>query len=335
MTPKVNSWILTANPDSQGQAKIAGRAIYILPTRAGFWFGVAIFAMLLGSLNYSSNIGLAFTFLFGSILMVGMVHTWRNLVKIQVETVDAPPIFVGNPTSFQVRLTEIQGLSRASLVVTAEDTFRLWNVAPLPSATCAHAVDLDALSTVDVELYPTPQQRGKYSLGILCIASTFPLGLFRAWAYADTTASVLVYPAPITARSWRPAVHFVPAIQGGGRGVGVEDFVGLRAYRSGDSLRSLDWKSLAKGREPITRQFGGDRQEQILLDWDAVGPGDVEERLSRLCGMILYAAAQNLSYSLRLPNCTLPTAAGEAHKHRCLAQLALFPSSEALKIANT
>lgn len=298
-----------------GQARLAGGEIYILPTKAGIVFAIAVIAMLLGSLNYGSNIGLAFTFLFGSVALVGMVHTWRNLLDLRIESVDAAPIFLGQAASFNVRLSEVRGIERAALVITTADKIN------------APAVDLVALGSVVIEICPIPDARGKYQLGQLIISSNFPLGLFHAWGYADTTATVLVYPTPVAAQKWQASVRFVPALKGGGRGVGVEDFVGLRPYRLGDSLKHLDWKALARERGLITKQFGGDRQEEVWLDWDAVGPGNNEERLSRLCRLVLNAVALHISFGLRLPNGELPASVGDAHKHHCLTKLALFPRS--------
>ena len=40
--------------------------------------------------------------------------------------------------------------------------------------------------------------------------------------------------------------------------------------------------------------------------------------------MVLDAAGEGLSYGLRLPGSRIEPAAGEAHKHRCLAALARF-----------
>lgn len=300
---------------SPGQDQLAGGEIYILPTKAGMVFAVAVTAMLLGSLNYGSNIGLAFTFLFGSVAMVGMVHTWRNLVDLRIESVDAAPIFLGQSAIFNVRLSEVRGLDRAALIVSAANQIN------------APAVDMAAFSNIVVEISSTPQERGQYPLGKLSIATNFPLGLFYAWGYINTTATVLVYPIPIAAGHWQPTVRFVPALKGGGRGVGVEDFIGLRPYRLGDPLKNLDWKALARERGLITKQFGGDRQEEVWLDWNAVGPGNNEERLSRLCRLVLNAVALNISFGLRLPDSELPAASGDAHKHRCLTRLALFPKS--------
>ncbi|KOR28276.1 hypothetical protein TI03_05065, partial [Achromatium sp. WMS1] len=298
--------------------------IYILPTLSGMTFGLACALMLLGSLNYSSNIGLAFASLFGGVAIASMVHTWRNLLDLCIEVGNAPPIFLGQVATFKVHLSELRGLERAALIV---------NHANAKNDSNVHVVDLAASSDTLTKVTVIPTERGLYKLGSLRVASTFPLGLFYAWAYAETIATTVVYPTPTISQKWQPSIHFVPALQGGSRGVGVEDFVGLRPYRIGDSLKQLDWKALARGRGPVTRQFGGDRKEEIWLDWKSVGPGTIEERLSRLCRLILDASALDLSYGLHLPTSNLPPAFGDTHKHRCLTALALFqaPVEEVVK----
>ncbi len=307
--------------DSKGQVRLINRKIYILPTQSGIIYGITCAVMLLGSLNYSSNIGLAFASLFGGVALISMVHTWQNLLDLRIEVNDAAPVFAGQAATFKVRLSELRSITRAALAVTIEDTPKLFAA----NTNFSGVVDLPASSDTIVEVMPTPTTRGRYHLGTLRIYSTFPLGLFYAWAYIETIATTIVYPNPTDSQRWQPSIHFAPALQGGNRGVGVEDFVGLRPYRIGDSLKQLDWKALARGRGPITRQFGGDRQEEVWLDWQAVGDGSTEERLSKLCRLVLDAASMDLSYGLRLPNGSLAPASGDAHKHQCLEQLALFP----------
>jgi len=303
-----------ARPGADGQARLAARQIYILPTRYGIYFATALAVMLLGSLNYGSNLALAFTFLFVSLSLIGMLHTWRNLLELRIQVAGAAPVFAGSAASFPVHISERQGLARGAV-----------GVARVGERAAAVAMDLPPMGEGNIELRSTPRQRGEYPLGRIRISSSFPLGLFRAWAYAETAATVLVYPAPMSGQGLRPSVHFVHSAQGD-RGVGADDFVGLRPYRSGDSPRHLDWKALARERGLVTRQFGGDRSEEVWLDWEATGTGNPEERLGRLCHMVLEAAALDLRYGLRLPGISLRPDAGDAHKHRCLAQLALFPA---------
>src|SRR5690606_23369553 len=53
------------------------RRVYILPTRQGAAFGALLFAMLLGSMNYSSSPGFLLTFSLAALAFVAMNHTHR------------------------------------------------------------------------------------------------------------------------------------------------------------------------------------------------------------------------------------------------------------------
>jgi uncharacterized protein (DUF58 family) len=86
----------------------------------------------------------------------------------------------------------------------------------------------------------------------------------------------------------------------------------------------VDWKALARERGLLSRQFGGDRADQLWIDWDAWPELEAEARLSRLCRCVLDAVRQQADYGLRLPGQEIRPARGPAHEHRCLAALARF-----------
>lgn len=296
-------------------AHLGPRQLYIFPTGAGFLYGAALFVMLIGSLNYGSNLGLLFTFLFAATGLVTLLHTWRNLLHIELSAAGAAPLFVGGEADFPVRLRDATGREHPALEVGTLDG---------PSA----SVLLPAGSEVATRLRLPATHRGRLALGRLKVASRFPLGLLRAWAYADMDAAALVYPRPGAAEPLGLHSAYTRS-EKGDRGMGADDFIGPRRYRPGDPPRHLDWKAFARERGLVTRQFGGDRAEQLWLDWNRLPPGDTEQRLSRLCRMVLDAEEQGLSYGLRLPERQVEPAAGDAHKHRCLEALALFEFPEA------
>ena len=62
-----------------GDFRLTQRNIYILPSRAGAAFIGVILLMLLASVNFGLSLGYALTFLLGSLGLVGMMHTFRNL----------------------------------------------------------------------------------------------------------------------------------------------------------------------------------------------------------------------------------------------------------------
>jgi uncharacterized protein (DUF58 family) len=110
----------------------------------------------------------------------------------------------------------------------------------------------------------------------------------------------------------------------GDRGVGADDFIGLRQYRFGDSPRQIDWKAQARQRGLLSKQFGGDRCEQISLDWELLKEHDIEQRLSLLCRFILQAEEEERAYSLNMPNEKITTGSGPIHQQRCLSLLARY-----------
>jgi uncharacterized protein (DUF58 family) len=294
-----------------GRARIGRRHIYILPTGAGLAFGTVVALMLVGSLNYQNNLGLLFTFLLGSIAIVAMHHGWFNLLGTQVWTRAGVPVFAGQDADFSVSLGDDGRRARAAIVVRAGSTV----TQPL-------AIPLGSQTTVSVRVPTT--HRGYKSIGQIQLETRYPIGLFRAWCYPQTDPRVVVYPQPARRATDPPVVASYRPNTQGDLGVGADDFVGLRGYRAGDSLRRLDWKALARERGLIVKQFGGDRADEVWLDWDHLPAVETESRISLLCRQVLDAAEQGLSYGLRLPGTVIGIGHGESHKHRCLQALALF-----------
>ncbi|HHM04639.1 MAG TPA: DUF58 domain-containing protein, partial [Gammaproteobacteria bacterium] len=167
---------------------------------------------------------------------------------------------------------------------------------------------------------PAPR-RGRLPLGRVVVATRYPLGLFRAWSLVEMEAVAIVYPKPSA-----KAPPLPPAPRSGGRQTvaeaGSDDFRGLRNYQDGDSPRHVHWKAWARQEQLLTKQFQRQQAPELWLDWDSL-TGPAETKLSHLCRWLLDAAAAGERYGLRLPGETLPPGQGAAHRHRCLAALAL------------
>ena len=74
------------------------------PTRYGWLFVAALLGMLMGSINYNNNLGFLFTFLLGSILLVSLVHSYRNIRGIAVNEILALPVFEAQDAIFELKL---------------------------------------------------------------------------------------------------------------------------------------------------------------------------------------------------------------------------------------
>jgi uncharacterized protein (DUF58 family) len=296
-------------PDPGGVVTIGPRTIYILPTRYGLIFGLLLLLLLFGSLNYGNNPAFLLTFLLTGLGLVAMLHTWRNLVGVELAPSRCEPVFAGQEACFEIRLMNRRRGSRPAI--------RL-QVGNDPAA----SADLED-QPVLLRLARPATRRGILKLGRVTAATRYPLGLLQAWCYLDLDADCLVYPAP--SADMPPSDHpdYLHSASGD-KGVGVDDFVGIRPYRPGDSPRQLHWKALARGQALQTKQFGGDRSDRLWLDWDTLTGLGTEARLGRLCRGILSACEQQREFGLRLPGKEIPPGRGPAHRNACLAALALF-----------
>ena len=104
----------------------------------------------------------------------------------------------------------------------------------------------------------------------------------------------------------------------------MDDFAGFRPYRPGDSPRHLFWKAAARDQALLVKQFGGDRADELWLDWNDLPDLPAEARLEQLCRWVIDADRQQLRYGLRLPGSEQPIDSGPGQRARCLEMLALY-----------
>ena len=78
------------------------RNVYILPTKAGWSFGVTLAVMLLAAINYQLNLGYALTFLLGGAALVSMHQTHANLRRLGLRVKAPAPVFAGEPATLEI-----------------------------------------------------------------------------------------------------------------------------------------------------------------------------------------------------------------------------------------
>ena len=294
-----------------GPIQLVQRRVFILPTKRGLFFAVAMFVMLIGSLNYNNSLGFILTFLLASLSIVAILHTYRNLLHLRIDVGHITPVFCGDNVHVPVILDNSHHSERFSVRLDFPEQQTLFT-------------DIAANHWIRVEPTQHSHSRGRHQLDRFTISTIFPLGLFKAWAHAQLNMQYLVYPKPDNQNELprETLYHFNLT---GDRGKGCDDFAGLRNYQQGDSMRHVHWKTLAREQGMHTKQFGGDRAEELWLDWESLSDLDTEARLSRLTRWVLDAETMQYSYGLRLPNQQIPIGHGTSHRHRCLEALALYP----------
>lgn len=306
---RVDGWIRRRQGMDRGPVTLRRGRIYILPTGLGLAFGLMLLAMLLGSLNYSNNLGLGLTFLLASLGLVAMQACHRNLESLVACEAGTDPPFAGQDAVFRFALANPGGALRRDLEATTVQA------ADAP-------VTIPAGGEVTVNLRVATRQRGAVTLERVEIATRFPFGLFRAWAVLHPGLRCLVYPRP--ARDAPPPPP-VPGPAGGGTAQrGDDDFAGLKDYHPGDPPRHIAWKAYARAGELLVKEFSGAAEPVPLFDL-AQAPGeDLESRLSVMARWIVDAHARGQTFGLRLPGREIAPQPGEQQRHRCLAALAEF-----------
>lgn len=303
-------WLRVARPN-HAPAVLSRRHIYILPTRHGLLFFALLLAMLVGSINYTLSLGFVLTFLLAAMGVVAMLHTWRNLAHLRIECGRIDPVFAGEQATLETIVSDDQRRQRFAIAA------RFDNGEPVYA-------DVMAGGQVHFKLRLATKNRGWLKPGRITFITEFPLALFYAWAYVNLDCRCLVYPYPADTGLVVPG--------GGDEGStgrldaqsGDDDFAGHRQYQFGDSPRRVDWKASSREQGLLTKQFQGEAQSALWLDW-ATTPGmDAEQRIRQLTRWVVDAHAQRQSYGLRLPTLEYAPSIGEAHYHQCLQALALL-----------
>ncbi|MFZ2266485.1 MAG: DUF58 domain-containing protein [Azonexus sp.] len=299
--------------DGTAPFRLGQRRVFIIPTRGGLLFALALVVMLISAINYNLALGHALVFLLAGLGITGMVHTFRNLHGLLITPGRSEPVFAGETAHFQLLLGNDRPMPRLALELEGE----AGNV--VTTSVAAH-------NQASTSIPLLARHRGWLDLPRVRLATRYPLGLFVAWSYLQPAMRCLVYPVPI----FTPLPAAQAATNGGERSGdgGQDDFAGFRDRQPADSPRHVAWKASARntGEQPLLiKQFAGGAQVRLQLDWSLTDPAQpVDSRLSVLAGWVLTAEAEGIAYGLQLPGREIPVASGDAQRQRCLETLALF-----------
>ena len=303
---------------SSGSGAYQRQRIYILPTRHGLTFAVLLLVMLTGAINYSNSMAYVLTFLLGSLMLISMLHTCRNLRGLIISTPAARPVFAGETLHLPLLFYNHTGLQRIAL------TLELWpgrRNRQLKRSSEPLTINLQPDAITPAQLLVKTGKRGYWRPGRLRITTRFPLGLFQAWSYLESDQVCMIYPRPAGTHEL-PAWSEYATDEQQGKKSGTDDFTGFKPYRHGDSIRNIDWKAFAKQQPLQVKRFSGSGSSKLILRWDQCGHGaDVEQRLSQLCLWVLHAEQNGYYYGLEFPGTSIEPGKGELHLQQSLTAL--------------
>lgn len=291
------------------------RRLFIFPAPAGFFLLLILLVMLVTAINYENNSAFALTFLLATVFVVAVLHTHANLSGLTVTALRAEPVFAGQQAEYRIALRA--GPRRAHIDVTLS-----WGRPGEGLHGTEARVSVPPGGACEVLLYLPTRTRGWRPPDRLHVESRYPLGLLRCWSWLRLDLPVLVYPLP------EPGPELLTGASGDqpagyGRGRGEDEFEGLRAYRPGDRLRQVHWKSVAKEQEPQSKVYGGVIGAGRWLDFSLYEGVDPERRLRWLTEACLRLHDRDERYGLRLPGQQIDIDRGALQRERVLRALAL------------
>ncbi len=311
LTERVEQWARKRQGGDSLPLQLQSRRLYILPTRPGLAAAALLFVMLIAGLNYSNSLALFLTFLLAGVVLVGMHECQRTLQGLELAHAQAADCHAGTVGTVELRFANPARQARRALSLRA----------PGASAT---QFELAAGAVVTVEAAFQAGQRGRRRLERLELASTAPSGLFRCWTWLYLPVEVIVYPHAQGSRPLPRASAGRLSGQSAAQVPGEEEWVGLRAYQSGDSPRSIAWKAWARGAPLMVAQYAANNGNDYLFSFDGLESLDLEDRLSQLAAWINQCAGPEAACGLRLPGAELPLGRGPAHRTLLLRALALY-----------
>jgi uncharacterized protein (DUF58 family) len=170
-------------------------------------------------------------------------------------------------------------------------------------------------------------RRGIYPLGTVTLSTSFPFGLFRKERDVEIPGEVVVFPRtdrrvrqPMSGAGREARTGAAARGSLGPRG----EYRSLRAYRPGDDPRDIHWRSSARFREPVVRDYerDGSQTRWVVLDTRAE-PGDAAEvAVEVAAALVAGALAERRPFALRAGAAVLEPGDGAAHLERALDILA-------------
>ncbi|MDG2283242.1 MAG: DUF58 domain-containing protein [Longimicrobiales bacterium] len=170
-------------------------------------------------------------------------------------------------------------------------------------------------------------RRGIYPLGSVTLSTGFPFGLFRKERDIHMPGEITVWPRTDRAvREPAPGVGRIPSTGMSARGAAGSrgEYRSLRDYRVGDDSRDIHWKSSARLRGPVIREYERDGAETTWICLDLRGePGEAAEVAVEVAASLASrAVSQHRPFALVVGDDVLEPADGMGQLERALDVLA-------------
>ncbi len=327
--------------------KTRGLIYYLKPprslkfTREGTRFLVITLLIGFAAINTGNNLLYLVVAMLLSLIVISGLMSEATLRRVTVERQIPRHVFRATPTRVRLKFENTKRVFSSYSFNAAEAETPALKTEP------AYVLKLEGGGkTVRNSTY-TFEKRGVFKLDAVKLTTRFPFGLFLKGKKNETPAEVLVYP------KLRPVKHpeYLPGASAGSssiprKGEGTQ-LHGLRDYTFSDDSRFIHWRSAARTRKLLTKEFEleSERKYMILFEncpdrrkdrHDAARFEQLVEEAASIAGHLI---DRGWSVGLRTKGAEVRVSAGRDHLYRILNILALSkpegpPGSPSVRVLN-
>lgn len=301
-------WTKHRCPNGNPQA-LHSHAIYILPSKFGLVFGVAVLSLFTGAINYQMSTIFLMTFLLG---VIGLVSAWEahsNLKDLSIKLISIED-------TEQEKPAQITLLLQPNYKIRYGLEFQWGNQS---------TIRVEKVPKEGLEFFSpiVTTQRGYFSIPPLIISSLYPFGLFRVWSYIYFDAHYYVYPQPVDPGFW-PQTYPKPNSKHKEL-PGDEEFYDLKQVENPWVQANLiAWKIAAKEQGWYLKTQDSNEGECWLFKLSDTPQADLETKLQHLSFWLQSAEANHYLYGLELSQPSTNFSCGAYYLQQCLRQLATY-----------
>ncbi|MEM7474944.1 MAG: DUF58 domain-containing protein [Planctomycetota bacterium] len=305
--------------------------VYWLKQPVG-WFIVATAAcMLVGA--FVNPIG--WTVAIGLVLLIGLglVFPWIALRSANVEMHPiVTEVHEQEQVDMEIRVTNRLPIPLIGLTVSGylSDT-ELEDDEQTPDLGLSQ---IPALGTAKFRLRVRPEYRGSYPANRPVSSCGFPFGIWNAKKELTRFTPMLVRPLLVPCTGQMDLLgNKIADVGQGNRPSTVGDFLGVRGFRAGDSLKSIHWAQTAKLDDFVVCERGGPQHQHVLVAVETMPcDGSLSDQRENLAWRVRVAAsivallgAQHIPFRLRIDDRLISVPEGAEGSRAALDHLAEIP----------
>jgi uncharacterized protein (DUF58 family) len=313
----------------------ANRFVYWLKEPIGWFVLATIASVLVGA--FLSPLGWMLAAGLSAVLVFGMGFPWLAIRSVRCRLQPACTELHEREMSYlQLSVRNylplpIMGLMIEGYLTDSSMRFEIEETSGIPEAALER---IPALSTATYRLPISAEYRGRYPQKAPKITCAFPFGIWTARSEIRDLSPVTVLPLliPITEEFEFTGAQLAD-FGVGNRASTHGDFLGVRDFRRGDSLRNIHWVQSARQDQLVVCERGGPQNQALELHLStAPCQGSNVECRENLAWRVRIAAslvellcARHLPYRLIVDGRLCGIADGASGKRPALKQLAAIP----------